>query len=428
MANINFYLKQAEEKTGRSLIYIQFHYDGQKLTYSFNEQINPDDWDKKKQLARNKQSTRVGNEIPLNKLINKLREILTNAYRTERVNGIPRPDTLKKYLDDYMNQNLRTDDKSSRKTLYAIIDGFIDGTIGDDKSDATITTYKTAKLHLTEFEKRTHYHVDFSTINMDFFYKYLKFLKSDRAYGEGKKKKKYSAMAQNSVKKEIKNIKTFMNMGIEMGWTTSLGHKSKKFKVEEAETDNVYLNDIEIRNLYKHNFKDNVRLESVRDLFVFSSFVGLRYSDASRIKRENIIRIDGEDYIKIIMQKTGRPVTIPMNDIVRKIIAQYKPIPPGISNQKFNQYLKEVCEEAGLTETGRLASDMNKRLCDAISSHTARRNFCTNSYLSGMDARMIMAVSGHKTEKDFLKYIKISDQENARRMSEHMKKAKVQNI
>jgi integrase len=152
--------------------------------------------------------------------------------------------------------------------------------------------------------------------------------------------------------------------------------------------------------------------------------VGLRYSDASAIKPENIVKMDGKYFIKVVPIKTGNLVIIPCQDIVLEIFKKYEHnsnrLPPSISNQKYNDYLKDACRLAGLTETGRLSSDLSKPLHECISSHTARRNFATNCYLAKMDTRMIMSVTGHSTEKSFQKYIKVSREEYAKRMSEHM--------
>jgi integrase len=423
MPNVNFYLKKAEEKTGLSLIYLQFKYDAQKLVFTFNEQIDPNNWSKKMRVKDNKK-TRDGEHL-INDLLDNLEKELLKAYRKERANGIPTKETLKKYLDDWMNQNIKaiTVQNQNKHTLFSLIDRFIAGTIGEKKTSSTITTYRTAKKHLEAFQEKKGYKVDFETINLDFKDAYVKYLQKDKTIKVKRKTRKIPGMKENSIYKEIKNIKTFMNMAVERGYTTNLAYKSKKFGVKEAETDAVYLTEKEIRNLFKHDFSGNKRLESIRDMFVFSSFVGLRFSDASRIKPENIVKIDGEDYIKIVSQKTGKPVTIPCNDIVLKIFKKYNPLPASISNQKFNQYLKEVGELAGLTETGRLTSDLKKPLFECISSHTARRNFATNCYLAEMDSRMIMAVTGHTTEKSFDKYIKVSREENAKRMGAHMKKS-----
>ena len=125
----------------------------------------------------------------------------------------------------------------------------------------------------------------------------------------------------------------------------------------------------------------------MRDLFVFGAWVGLRFSDFSNIKPENIVKSDDDYYIKIITQKTKELVIIPCNPVVLEIFEKYKnnsnKLPKAISNQKFNDYIKEVCELAELTEKGRLSSRPKERLCDLISSHTARRSFATNYYLQG---------------------------------------------
>ena len=174
---------------------------------------------------------------------------------------------------------------------------------------------------------------------------------------------------------------------MELKLTKNDAHKSKKFGVGLEETHAVYLTDTELRALFEYDLSSDKRLEAVRDLFVWQSYVGLRYSDAIRIKPENITqKANGKFRIKITTQKTSDAVEIPCNDIVLRIFEKYKHnenrLPPAISNQKFNQYLKEACKEAKLTETGRLASDLSKPLYECLSSHTARRNFATNCYLS----------------------------------------------
>jgi integrase len=423
MPTVNFYLKKAEGKPPTSLVYLQMRYHGQKFVYSCRFNVDPNDWDEKRQLVKTRSKTDSTGLVHLNTRLKEMREICIHAYNTESAKGIPTNSQLKPYLDAYMHQN--TDKEKTMRggpTLFGLINDFISGDIGDKKSPGTINTYRTAKKHLENFQTREGYPIDFNTINLDFKYKYTKYL--GKSHGSGKNKEK--ALSPNSIAKEIKNVRTFMNMAVELGYTTNLAYKSKKFGVKSEETDAVYLTEKELRKLYKIDFSNDKRLEAVRDLFVFSSFVGLRYSDASNIKPENIVKIDGGKFIKVVTIKTGRPVTIPCNDIVLNIFKKYSHnknhLPPAISNQKYNDYLKEVGEQAGLTETGRLASDLSKPLYQCLTSHTARRNFATNCYLAGMDSRMIMAVTGHSTEKSFQAYLKVSGDEYAKKMSEHMKK------
>jgi len=81
-----------------------------------------------------------------------------------------------------------------------------------------------------------------------------------------------------------------------------------------------------------------------------------------------------------------------------------------------------VCQLIGLTEKGRLSTNPSLELWECISSHTARRSFATNYYLQEFPIVHLMKITGHRTEKSFYKYIKISKLESAKRLSIHNKK------
>ncbi len=216
-----------------------------------------------------------------------------------------------------------------------------------------------------------------------------------------------------------------MAEAVDLGFTNNLQFKHRKFVIDRVDTDAVYLNETELGILYKHNFSANKRLEQVRDLFIFGAWVGLRFSDYSNVKPENIVLIDEEYFVKIITQKTKELVVVPCNPVVLEIFEKYKTnknkLPNGISNQKFNEYLKEVCRVAGLTEKGRLSTNPKLELWECISSHTARRSFASNYYLQGFPTIDLMKITGHTTEKVFLNYIKITKLDTARRLSIHIK-------
>jgi integrase len=217
-----------------------------------------------------------------------------------------------------------------------------------------------------------------------------------------------------------------MNEAFDLKYTKNLEFKHKKFSMSEVETDAVYLTEKEINDLYNYDFSREKRLEGVRDLFVFGCFVGLRFSDYSTVEKENIVSIDGDLFIKVITEKTDQLVIIPCHPLVLELLQKYESnynsLPKSLSNQKFNEYIKEVCKKAGLTEKGRLSTDPKKGLCECVTSHTARRSFATNLYLDGYPTIEIMKITGHKTEKAFMKYIKVSKQDAAKRSSQYMKK------
>ncbi|MEJ7740433.1 MAG: phage integrase SAM-like domain-containing protein [Chitinophagaceae bacterium] len=274
--------------------------------------------------------------------------------------------------------------------------------------------YKTAYNHLKAFEKDEKYKVTYETINLDFFYKYTTYLR-----------KKYS-LSQNTIARDIKTIKVFMGEAVDLGETTNFQFKHKKFSVSQTETDSIYLDENEIFKFYSFDLHKNKRLEQVRDLFVFGCFVGLRFSDYSNIKPENIVNIEEDSFIKIKTQKTGELVIIPCNPVVLEIFKKYdhniNKLPKAPSNQKFNNYIKEAAMLAGLNEKGRLTTQPEKALWECISSHTARRSMATNYYLQGFPTYDLMKITGHKTESAFLKYIKITKLDTAKRLSAHIKK------
>ena len=123
-------------------------------------------------------------------------------------------------------------------------------------------------------------------------------------------------------------------------------------------------------------------------------------------------------------EKTGNDVSIPILPTVRRIIDKYKgDLPKPLSNQKMNDYLKEVGELAGLDSQesktltkGGLRVTKTQSKFELVTTHTARRSFCTNNYLAGMDSISIMAISGHKSEREFLGYIKVTPREHANKI------------
>ena len=156
-------------------------------------------------------------------------------------------------------------------------------------------------------------------------------------------------------------------------------------------------------------------------------WTGLRFSDFSRIEAENI----QTNTITIKTQKTGKLVIIPIHWTLKMIMSKYKrktanSLPPSISQQKLNTYIKEVGEKVGLKEMVMISKIKGGKRIDnsfpkykLITTHTARRSFATNAFKNGIPSIAIMKITGHTTEKAFLKYIKISEKENAEMLLQH---------
>jgi integrase len=150
----------------------------------------------------------------------------------------------------------------------------------------------------------------------------------------------------------------------------------------------------------------------------------------SKLKNENI----KGDFIEIRTQKTRDPLFVPLNRFAKEIIEKYRgkyegrPLPPTISNQKTNNYIKDVAELAGIDEqviiekfSGSNRIVINKPKFDLISTHTGRRTFITLSYERGMQAEMIMKITGIKKWETLKKYLKVSEKAKLVKMNEYWK-------
>lgn len=418
MGEVNYYLNKTGKK-GKAHIYLRYLYNGRQLKFSFGQSVKPADWNPKKQRVKSNNETTEDGKRSLNNLLDELAKECERAYNDALVDGIPAPETLRERLQQFIDRNDKDETTVDRPSLYKLIERFTNGEIkhkGQDKSLNTIKTYNTTYHHLQAFQKTEPEYskgISFEHITLDFYYKFVSYLKAE-------------GLGANAIGKNIQVLKVFMSEAVDLNYTTNMQFRHRKFAVARIDTDAVYLSEKELIDLYRFDLSKQKRLERVRDLFVFGSFVGLRFGDYSTIKPENIVQIDGEYFIKMITQKTGDLVIIPCNPIVLDIFRKYadspNKLPKAPSNQKFNDYIKQACKEAGLTETGRLATDPGLELWQCVSSHTCRRSFATNLYLDGFPTIDLMKITSHKTERAFLKYIRVTKLHSAKRLNEHIKR------
>ena len=273
--------------------------------------------------------------------------------------------------------------------------------------------YEATFTHLKEYCQNPDYwqdpnrFIDFKDIDLNFYTSFTSYLQSKQ-------------LAVNTIGKKIQTLKIFLNASKEEGINHYDGFKSKKFVAISEEADTIALNEKELDAIYKLDLKDDPRLDKVRDLFLLGCWTGCRFSDLDQIKPENI----KEGLLHIRQQKTGNKVVIPLHPVVNAIIKKYEgKLPEPISNQKMNDYLKEVAAAAKINEIvhkqitkGGIKRSKAQSKFKLVTTHCARRSFATNLYKQGMPSLSIMAVTGHKTEEAFLKYIKVTPEEHAKKL------------
>ena len=404
MAQAKFILKEPKSKED-TLIYLFYNFNNQRLKYSFNQKINPKYWNFEKQRIK---ETKVFPEYPeFNSMLNNLETTVNNIYRRLiNDNVVPTSQVLREEL------NLALTSKQKVKTeidFFEFISNFIENST---KSKGTIVHYKQTFRLLKDYSSNKKKTVSFNDINLDFYEIFVSYLR-EKGY------------AENTIGAFIKDIKVFMNEAFERNLTSNVEYKSNRFKKPQEITDKIYLNLDEVQKMYDLDLSKNKRLEKVRDLFVIGCYTGLRFSDLSQITSKDIIN-NGTQF-KVKTEKTGELVVIPLHKTIKEIIQKYdNEIPPALSNQKMNDYIKEVAELAGIKDTVSLSitkgGEKQTTTCEKweqVTVHTARRSFATNMYLLDIPTISIMKITGHRTEKAFLLYIKISQEENANKLLNH---------
>ena len=279
--------------------------------------------------------------------------------------------------------------------------------------------YQTTINALEEYSTKKRRLLDFTSIDLNFYDSYTSYLWKEKSLND------------NTVGTHIKHIKTLMNEAFERDLHNNLKFKKKGFVVMRRDSDSVYLTEAEIDKLLTLDFSEDPKLERVRDVFCIDCWLGLRYSDLVRVTKDKIIEENGITLLKIEMEKTNAIVRVPINPKAVPLLTKYDYTLPVISSQKFNTYLKDVTkvEKAGLNgeiEITTLKAGQKERKKypkhELITSHTARRSFATNLYLQGVPSQHIMAVTGHRTEKAFRAYLRLSDMEKITEIDKHFKK------
>ena len=277
------------------------------------------------------------------------------------------------------------------------------------RNNISNTYRQTAKL-LKEFSNQNYVQIKFSEITMDFYYAFVDFCMYEKDY------------STNNIGKHIKTLKTILNRALEDNLTDNLTHKKKAFKVLEEEVDTIYLSRDELNGLEAVHMEGDE--DSIRDVFLMCCDSGLRLGDALNINPGNI---DENGRLRIKTSKTGFTVVIPKSDVLNAILKKYKNQIPYYSSVVFNRKIKKICRKAGIIQEvfikksskGRQLTIKLKKY-ELVSSHTGRRSFATNAYLAEIPTLDIMAITGHRTEKSFLKYIKVSKSQFAEKIEAKM--------
>lgn len=233
-------------------------------------------------------------------------------------------------------------------------------------------------------------------------------------------------LKHNTIVGYIRKIQTLVRRAAQYNYAIDITYSEINLECEP--TNAVFLSMNEISRIYYYKFEKQDKRkakERIRDLFVLGCLTALRYSDYSTLTKENF----QGDYLVKRTKKTNVDVKVPLHDYVKEIYAKYNgKIPNSLCIQYVNKYLKVIMKEIGLndlitysyTQGGELRT-VTREKWELISSHTARRSAATNMYLTGrMKTFEIMKLTGHKTEQNFFRYIRLTSDDTARSISGDM--------
>lgn len=391
-------------------------------------------WNQKKEEIRNvSQLHNSGkeNKEQVNQYLEELKIFLIKKYNEDFAKSLTlEKNWLRDQIKAYSNR-VDLDEKTSAKYFLS---EWIENYLANEKnlinsktskplSPQTIKSYKSNLSKLQKFEKFHEKHYRFEELTHNDFYKnFVHWCRN------------IENLNDNTTGKAITILKTFFGLIKDDNLPICLDfEKRNKFAGITEITSDVYLNENEILKIFNLDLSENPRLDNVRDRFIIGLWTGLRISDFKRLNTENIKK----GIITIETQKTKKKVAIGMHPQLKAVLEKRDgEFPPEISDQKFNEYVKEVVELAGITndvESSKMiqtkdssGKEIYRKIkgtypkWQVVTSHICRRSFATNMYKSKkLPLLTLMSLTGHSSETQFISYVKISAEESAVLMNDY---------
>jgi integrase len=387
MANISFWLKDPNAKT-ESLIFLYFSYEGKRFKYSTGFKVNPINWagnKVKKNAAINARLSILGSDVlSIYATLKSKKQIITNEL-------------LRKELEQLQVSTNPTAPKANNGFLIECIDLCI-----TDRKDRvqpnTLKKFTSLKFNVNYFQD--HFairHIKLTEVNHDFYKRFTKLLYANKK------------LQDTTVGKLIIALRIVLKWCSENGF--EVPPDFKKFKIPARETQIITLTQKEFLKIYSLELGEHERLKKARDLFCFCALTGLRFSDVIQIQKSNVT--NGE--LNFSTQKTKANLKIPLSPMAIDILERYEYSLPKISNQKLNDYLKEIGQLAELNDPvvmieyrGTKQERHEYKKWECLTSHTARRTFVTIGLQNGMRPETVMSITGHKDMRTMRPYIQIT--------------------
>ena len=422
--NIIFAL-ESRKKDGEPIvenvpIRMRVNFASQRIEFTTGYRIDVAKWDGDKQRVKNgctnklKQSASEINAALLG-YYTELQEIFK---RFEVAEIMPSPAEVKEAFNNRHGHNEKTelvsaDTSNVPSNFYEAFDDFV-RVCGrqNDWTHSTFEKFAAVKNHLKNFRSE----LSFEFFDEEGLTEYVQYLREVRE------------MRNSTVGKQLSFLKCFLRWSFKQGMHNNNAYDTFKPKLKDTQKKIIFLTWEELNRLREFKIPPTKQaLERVRDVFLFQCFTGLRYSDVFNLRRSDI----KGDHIEVTTVKTSDSLIIELNDHSRAILEKYKDVElendkalPVITNQKMNDYLKELAELAEINQPVRQTYYKGNERIDEVTpkyallgTHAGRRTFICNALALGIPPQVVMKWTGHSDYKAMKPYIDIADDIKANAMS-----------
>ncbi len=392
----------------KSLIMLVYRYESGKLLMSTGITIPTSDWNKSAQRLR---TTQGKFEYPrYNQWLNNYERAVSDVLLSyTRIRETPTILQLKDGIEKAVSSSAAA--ASLPKGVLKFINSFIETRESEGiLTKGTIHGYKQLETIIKEFPKgRT---LQFNDLSEKRLNALTAFMVQNRNYGT------------NQINKIQRRLNTVVKSAILEGFEVpaSFEKGNWRVKVSKINDSGIALSSEELEKIKSASLSP--KLDKVRDRLLIGFATGQRYSDFKDLSIDDIVEEGGKKYFNIAQKKTRKVVKLPITEAIQNILDKYGGYPKTYSEQKFNEYIKDVCEAAELNDIiiirkenplKGVVSEERKKKYEIISSHDCRRTFATLLHNRGIPPAAIMKLTGHSNLKTFSSYLKIDMTEVSKR-------------
>ncbi len=393
-------------------------FNNRRIEFTTGYRIDASKWDADRQRVKNGCTNKLKQSASqINADLNHFDAVIQNIFKEYELKGkMPTMQQVKEAFNEQVKIKtpVSAEEQISEEVrFWDVYDTFIKET-GRLKSwtKASYQKFAAVRKHLLDFDKN----VNFSTFDENGLNRYMNYLQTELS------------MLNSTVDNQIAFVKWFLRWSYEKGYHDNAGYITFRPKLKDTQKKVIFLTDAELDAIKNYAIPPTKQyLERVRDVLIFCCYSGLRHSDVYNLKKSDI----KDDHIEVTTVKTADSLIIELNNHSRAIWNKYKDVAfpdnkalPVISNQKMNDYIKELGELAGIDTPVRITQYRGNEREDVVlpkyqllSTHTGRKTFICKALALGIPVQIVMKWTGHSDYKTMKPYIDVADEIRASAMN-----------